>query len=156
VEERRGLSKGSITLEQEAGRDYLSTVAKPLHHPEPSQITLSAVLEALSDPIRRGIVQRLAQNGERSCAAFHALASKTNLSYHLARLRTAGLVRVRPEGTCRMLSLRSDDVEARFPGLLQAVLASAGVGATRAARRARKSRRASNRPRAALEGRRQG
>ena len=107
---------------------------KPLHHPKRSQIALSAVLEALSDPIRRVIVQRLSQNGERSCSAFLSYASKTNLSYHLARLRTAGLVRVRPKGTCRMLSLRSEDVEARFPGLLQAVLASAGIGASGAAR----------------------
>ncbi len=116
---------------------------KPLRHPALTQIALSDVLEALSDPIRRGIVQRLSQEGECRCSAFHGYASKTNLSYHLARLRTAGIVRVRPEGTCRMLSLRSDDVEARFPGLLRAVLASAGVGATRAARRTRKSRRTS-------------
>jgi len=116
-------------------------VPKPLQHPDPGQIALSDVLEALSDPIRRGIVQRLSQDGECSCSTFRAYASKTNLSYHLARLRTAGLVRVRPEGTCRMLSLRSDDVEARFPGLLQAVLASAGGEATRAARRMRESTR---------------
>jgi len=115
-------------------------VPKPLHHPKRSQIALSAVLEALSDPIRRVIVQRLSQNGERSCSAFLSYASKTNLSYHLARLRTAGLVRIRPEGTCRMLSLRSDDVEARFPGLLRAVLASARVEGARPARRTRRSR----------------
>jgi DNA-binding transcriptional ArsR family regulator len=108
-------------------------VPKPPYHPELSQIHLSAVLEALSDPIRRGIVLRLSQNGERSCSAFHGFASKTNLSYHLARLRLAGLVRIRPEGTRRMLSLRSADLEARFPGLLRAVLAS--VGAERARRR---------------------
>ena len=113
---------------------------KPLHHPKRSQIALSAVLEALSDPIRRVIVQRLSQNGERSCSAFLSYASKTNLSYHLARLRTAGLVRIRPEGTCRMLSLRADDVEARFPGLLRAVLASPGVEGARPARRTRSSR----------------
>ena len=117
---------------------------KPLHHPEPHQIALSAVLEALSDPIRRVIVQRLSQNGERSCSAFRSFASKTNLSYHLARLRAAGLVRIRPEGTRRMLSLRFEDVEARFPGLLRAVLASARVEGARATRPTRRSRRASS------------
>ena len=124
-------------------RGYLSTVPKPLQHPEPSQIRLSAVLEALSDPIRRVIVQRLSLNGERSCSTFLSYASKTNLSYHLARLRTAGLIRIRPEGTSRMLSLRSADVEARFPGLLRAVLASASVEGTRAARRAKRATRRS-------------
>lgn len=88
---------------------------------------LSAVLAALSDPIRRGIVHRLSQNGERTCSAFRGYASKTNLSYHLARLRRAGLIRIRAEGTRRMLSLRADDLEARFPGLLRAVLAGAGA-----------------------------
>lgn len=109
-------------------------MAKPLHHPEPGDIALSAVLEALSDPIRRVIVQRLAQNGERACAAFRSVASKTNLSYHLARLRKAGLLRIRPEGTRRMLSLRSEDVEARFPGLLRAVLGSIRAEGRRARR----------------------
>ena len=98
---------------------------KSPRHPQPNQFALSAVLEALSDPIRRKIVQQLSQQGERSCSTFGAYASKTNLSYHLARLRLAGLVRIRPEGRRRMLSLRYDVMEARFPGLLRAVLASA-------------------------------
>src|SRR5438445_10324626 len=106
---------------------------KPLQHPEPSQIRLSAVLEALSDPIRRVIVQRLSLNGERGCSTFLSYASKTNLSYHLARLRTAGLIRIRPEGTSRLLSLRAADVETRVPGLHLAVLASASCGGARAA-----------------------
>src|SRR2546426_7058500 len=55
----------------------------------------------------------------------------------LFRSRVAGLVRIRPEGTRRMLSLRSEDVEARFPGLLQAVLASTRVEGARPARRPR-------------------
>lgn len=112
-----------MTIEQRTDHDYLSTVPKPLHHPEPHRITLSAVLAGLSDPVRRAIVQRLSRSGERSCRTFQVYASKTNLSYHLARLRAAGLVRVRPEGTRRMLSLRARDIEARFPGLLAAVLA---------------------------------
>ena len=94
-------------------------------HPKPDQFSLSAVLEALSDPIRRKIVQQLSRQGECGCSTFSTYASKTNLSYHLARLRLAGLVRIRPEGRRRILSLRYDDMEARFPGLLRAVLANA-------------------------------
>ena len=40
-------------------------------------------------------------------------------------LREAGLTHTRTEGTHRFLSLRRDDVEARFPGLLGSVLAAA-------------------------------
>ena len=39
-------------------------------------------------------------------------------------LRESGVVRTRPEGRKRLLSLRADDLEARFPGLLDAVLAA--------------------------------
>ena len=122
---------------------------QPLHHPKPNEIALSAVLEALSDPIRRVIVRRLSHNGERPCSAFRAYASKTNLSYHLARLRRAGLVRVRPEGTCRMLSLRSEELEARFPGLLRAVLASGKAEGERVGTRTGRSRRIMPPPRGA-------
>jgi len=102
-----------------------------LHHPDRDQISLSAVLEALSDPTRRAILRRLSRGGERACSTFTAYASKTNLSYHLARLRAAGLVRMRPAGRRRLLSLRAEDVEARFPGLLRAVLTSARGEGTR-------------------------
>ena len=114
---------------------------KPLHHPERHQITLSGVLEALSDPIRREIVEQLARHGEDYCSAFLNSASKTNLSYHLARLRTAGVLRVRPEGTRRVLSLRTDDLETRFPGLLRAVLANARRERARSSRMTSGSRR---------------
>lgn len=111
---------------------------KAVSHPDSGEFTLTTVLEALSDPIRRAIVQRLAPGGERSCSTFHAYASKTNLSYHLGRLRAAGIIRIRPEGTRRMLSLRSREVDARFPGLLSAVLIGTRAEERRDAPRKRK------------------
>jgi DNA-binding transcriptional ArsR family regulator len=48
--------------------------------------------------------------------------SKATLSHHFRVLREAGLVRTRLDGRKRLLSLRADDLEARFPGLLDAVL----------------------------------
>lgn len=102
-------------------------MAKPLHHPATEAIELSAVLEALSDPLRRAVVLSLATKGEARCATFieaHGV-TKTNLSYHIARLRDAGLVRMRVDGTYRLVSLRREEVEARFPGLLAAVLENA-------------------------------
>jgi DNA-binding transcriptional ArsR family regulator len=45
------------------------------------------------------------------------------MSHHLRVLREAGLTRTRVEGTRRYVSLRREDLQARFPGLLEAVLA---------------------------------
>lgn len=100
-------------------------MARPVHHPLREQITLTAVLDALSDPVRQQIVVRLADQGEDRCSAFADLGSKANLTYHFARLREAGVTRVRLEGPFRYISLRADDLEALFPGLLPAVLAGA-------------------------------
>jgi DNA-binding transcriptional ArsR family regulator len=99
-------------------------MSKALHHPEPDQIELSAVLDALSDPIRLQIVARLAAEGECRCSGFLEYGQKTNLTYHFARLREAGVTRTRAEGPYRIIALRVEDLEARFPGLLPAILGS--------------------------------
>ncbi len=97
-------------------------MAKELHHPDREQIDLSAVLEALSEPMRREIVMRLLEQGEAPCQAFDGYAPKTNLSYHYARLREAGVTRTRLSGPYRMISVRVDDLAARFPGLLDSII----------------------------------
>jgi DNA-binding transcriptional ArsR family regulator len=100
-------------------------MAKGLHHPSRDQIDLSAVLEALSEPTRRDIVLHLLAEGEAPCQALGDFGPKTNLSYHYARLREAGVTRTRPVGPYRMISVRVDDLAARFPGLLDAIVAAA-------------------------------
>ena len=100
-------------------------MAKEIFHPEVEQIQLSTVLDALSDPIRRNIALGLAEVGEQNCSSFTALCAKTNLTYHYIRLREAGLIKVRTEGSQRLITLRADDIEARFPGVLAAILAAA-------------------------------
>jgi len=99
-------------------------MAKPLHHPRIEEIDLSAVLDALSDPLRRSIVRQLNAAKEMRCGSFNDMAAKPNLTYHYAKLREAGLTHTRIEGSYRYVSLRIDELEQRFPGLLKAVLAS--------------------------------
>ena len=94
-------------------------------HPQPELLSLSAVLNALADPIRRRILVRLTIHAETACGGFNDCAPKTNLSYHFAKLREAGLIQTRQEGTQRFISLRRDEIEARFPGLLDSVLRAA-------------------------------
>jgi DNA-binding transcriptional ArsR family regulator len=99
-------------------------MAKEQHHPDRDQIELSAVLEALSEPIRRDIVLRLIDEGEAICSTFYDGAPKSNLTYHFARLREAGVTRARVEGPYRFISVRTEDLAARFPGLLEAIVAA--------------------------------
>lgn len=93
-----------------------------LHHPEREQLDLPAVLYALSDPTRLEIVRKLAGEGERACGTFGLPATKATLSHHFKVLREAGLIQTRVEGVHRYNSLRKPDLDARFPGLLKAVL----------------------------------
>src|ERR671918_396980 len=94
------------------------------HHPSRQELELSAVLHALSDPARLDIVRRLAEGDEPSCGMFDVGLSKATLSHHFRVLRESGVVMVRPEGRKRLLSLRLDDLNARFPGLMEAILAT--------------------------------
>jgi DNA-binding transcriptional ArsR family regulator len=94
------------------------------HHPSCDELELSAVLHALSDPARLEIVRWLANSDECTCGTFDLGLSKPTLSHHFRVLREAGVVRTRPEGRKRMLSLRDEDLEDRFPGLLGAVLSA--------------------------------
>jgi DNA-binding transcriptional ArsR family regulator len=51
-----------------------------------------------------------------------APVSKSTLSHHLRVLRDCGITWTRCEGTQRFISLRKDDLEERFPGLIGCVL----------------------------------
>ena len=97
-----------------------------LPHTDTEDIALPNVLAALGDETRLTMIAILARNSEKamSCGQFLQLGSKTALSYHVAELREAGVIQVRPEGTKRMLTLRRDDLEKRFPGFLDSVVAS--------------------------------
>ncbi|WLT31517.1 metalloregulator ArsR/SmtB family transcription factor [Geothrix sp. PMB-07] len=83
---------------------------------------LHSVLYALSDPTRLEIVRQLATEKERACGTFGLGASKATLSHHFKVLREAGLIEIRMEGVYRYNSLRRHDLDARFPGLLKAIL----------------------------------
>jgi DNA-binding transcriptional ArsR family regulator len=97
-------------------------------HPERQDVDLSAVLHALSDPQRRGIVAELATSEEpRPCGSFAPEITKSTRTHHFRVLREAGLVEQWKEGTSKMSRLRRDDIDAHFPGLLHSVLNSQAV-----------------------------
>jgi len=97
-----------------------------LKHPATNEIELAGVLQALSDPIRLRIVVALAGEAELSCKSIDLPVVKSTCTHHFRVLREAGVIRQRQEGTSRLNSLRRADLDARFPGLLSAVLGALG------------------------------
>jgi DNA-binding transcriptional ArsR family regulator len=101
-----------------------------LHHPTRENLDLGDVLQALSDPNRLQIVRRLAESDAGcACGAFGLELTKSTLTHHFRVLREAGVIRQQAEGTARINTLRREDLDARFPGLLDAVLGAAPVHA---------------------------
>ncbi len=98
-----------------------------LHHPDISELDLPSLLHALSDPMRLEIVRSLACSSEGAlpCVAIPLPVSKGTASHHFKVLRLAGVIAQRDEGTRRISSIRREDLEQRFPGLLDSVLRAA-------------------------------
>ncbi len=97
-------------------------------HPDSEALDLSAVLHALSDPQRRGIVAELARSEQpRPCGSFAPEITKSTRTHHFRVLREAGLIEQWKEGTLKMSRLRREDLDSRFPGLLDSVLGSEAV-----------------------------
>lgn len=97
---------------------------KVLYHPDRHEIELASVLYALSDPIRLHIVSQIRSEGESPCNAFQVPVAKSTLSHHLRTLRESGVVFTRSHGTQRLITVREDDLNERFPGVLHAVLSA--------------------------------
>lgn len=106
----------------------MTTTDTPSPQPATADLELTAVLGALSDPIRLDIVRQLAAaDEERTCGSFGLPVAKSTATHHFRVLREAGVVASREEGTRKYNRLRRDDLDARFPGLLDSILASAEI-----------------------------
>lgn len=97
---------------------------RELFHPNKEQLCLSTILNALGDPIRLQIIKNLSHKNETTCASCNIDLPKSALSHHFKVLRESGLINVRIEGKQRFLSIRYDELEERFPGLLDSVIKS--------------------------------
>lgn len=97
-------------------------------HPAPEEFRLATVLAALADPARLAAVKTLAVKGESPCARLQHDAgltiSRTTFSHHQKVLREAGILLATIHGNERILSLRKRDLDQRFPGLLDSILAA--------------------------------
>jgi DNA-binding transcriptional ArsR family regulator len=89
-------------------------------HPPASALDLATIMRTLGDPVRLEIVRILGDDRPRVC---NELSSALGIpastgSYHLRLLREAGITRTQAQGTLRLISLRRDDLDEQFPGLL--------------------------------------
>ncbi|KOV57350.1 ArsR family transcriptional regulator [Streptomyces sp. MMG1121] len=101
-------------------------------HPEREEIRLETVLHALSDPVRLRIVSELAAGeAELACSYFDLPVTKSTTTHHFRVLRECGVVRQVYRGTAKMNVLRRDDLDGLFPGLLDSLLAAAGLQSRR-------------------------
>jgi DNA-binding transcriptional ArsR family regulator len=99
---------------------------EPIAHPIAEELELGAVLHALSDPVRLRIVAKLAHSeGDHTCGSFALPVTKSTCTHHFKVLREAGVIQQRAQGTTRLNRLRREDLESRFPGLLDCVLKAA-------------------------------
>jgi len=109
------------------------------HTGEPADlaaIDVLTVLQALADPVRLEIVRQLArcpESGELSCGQLELPVGKSTASHHLKALARAGVTTEREEGTRKYLRLRRDELDRRFPGLVELVLRGGEAGARPAA-----------------------
>lgn len=92
-----------------------------LQHPDPAEIELDRVLTALSDPIRREILARIASDGPQFCGDLEYDVAKSTMSYHFKVLRESGLMHTEAIGRHRRITRRDDVIEGLFPGLLASV-----------------------------------
>ena len=98
---------------------------RSLEHPKPGEMTLDAVLSALADPVRLTIVRQLADgHDDQACIAFELPVSKSTSTHHFRVLREAGVISQHYRGTAILNGLRSDALNERCPGLLDAILAA--------------------------------
>lgn len=95
-------------------------------HLAAEDITLQGVLEALTDPVRRSIVRQLADSkGDMACGTFDIKVTRSTSAHHFKVLRHAGVIWQHYKGTLKMNTLRRDDLEHAFPGLLDSIINAA-------------------------------
>ena len=102
-------------------------------------VTVEAILHALSDPVRVAIfAEIIGQECTQKCSSFVLVGGeaipKSTLSQHFRILREAGLIRGERHGVEMHNVSRWGEVEERFPGLIGTIAGAYGLQVARAAK----------------------
>ncbi|MFE4694903.1 ArsR/SmtB family transcription factor [Streptomyces sp. NPDC056749] len=115
-----------------SGATVTTNAARVLAHPSRDEIRVEGVLHALADPIRLRIVRQLAGAAdEQACSRFDLPVSKSTTTHHFRVLRENGVINQFYRGTAKLSCVRTEDLDALFPGLLDSVLRGADQQARR-------------------------
>ncbi|MBE3009776.1 helix-turn-helix transcriptional regulator [Microbispora sp. NEAU-D428] len=97
-------------------------------HPDRDQIRIADVLSALGNGVRLAVVRLLDAGGEHNCTSVLntlGITAKSTMTHHWRVLRDSGVIWQQPSGRENLLILRREDLDARYPGLLDAILSGA-------------------------------
>ena len=102
---------------------------KPLLHPALEDVPVEAILHALADPVRAALFGEIvAAECSKNCVTLAGVVQKpipkSTLSQHMRILREAGLIRGERHGTEMRNTNRCEEMEARYPGLLVAIMSA--------------------------------
>jgi DNA-binding transcriptional ArsR family regulator len=100
---------------------------RPLFHPAIEEVTVEAILHALSDPVRVAIyVDIVGQDCPQNCSTFLQIGDKpipkSTLSQHFRILREAGLIHSERRGVEMHNTSRCAEVDARYPRLISTIV----------------------------------
>jgi DNA-binding transcriptional ArsR family regulator len=114
-------------------------MSRLLSHPHIRDVTVAAILHALADPVRIGIVRELLKvrdgmNCTQTTLKLKTAMPKSTCSQHYRILREAGLIESERRGVDLSSRVRATELQARFPGLLASILGAYRRETTRAVR----------------------
>ena len=112
---------------------------RPLFHPSIEDVTVEAILHALSDPVRVAIFADIVGSAcSQNCSSFLKVSErnipKSTLSQHFKALREAGLIRGERHGVEMRNTSRCAEIDKRFPGLIAAIVSAHNIQLKEAAR----------------------
>ncbi|MFI0739489.1 ArsR/SmtB family transcription factor [Streptomyces sp. NPDC021100] len=100
-----------------------------LPQPDVEDIRLEKVLGALGDPVRLHLFRVMSTDEQCDCDSVRLGVGhlhKSTVSHHMRVLREAGVTSTRAVGRNRRVTVRRADLDARFPGLVDALLTASG------------------------------
>ena len=116
---------------------------RPLVHPAIEEVTVEAILHALSDPVRVAIFAEIVgQECTQKCSSFVPVDGeaipKSTLSQHFRILREAGLIRGERRGVEMHNVSRCAEIDGVYPGLIAAIAQAHLLQVARAAKKSAK------------------
>ncbi|ARZ66064.1 metalloregulator ArsR/SmtB family transcription factor [Streptomyces sp. HU2014] len=96
-----------------------------LPQPDLAEVEIGTVLQALADPVRLQIVRLLSRQGAAACGELDLPVKRSTVSHHLRTLRETGLLETHLKGNTRVSTVRREELDRRFPGLLASILDAA-------------------------------